>query len=229
MSLGAVGTGLYVFFNRLLIPFGLHHALNSVFWFDVAGINDLQNFWANTGVFGETGMYMTGFFPFMMFGLPGAALAMYHTAKTNKKKIAAGLLGAAALCSFFTGVTEPIEFAFMFLAPPLYLIHALLTGISATICALLPVRLGFNFSAGFVDWVLSFNAPMAQNPLLIIPIGLVFGVIYYVIFRVLITKFDFKTPGREDDDVSDEEMNLVLAGNDFTSIASIVLAGLGGK
>ena len=133
--------------------------LNSVFWFDVAGINDIGNFWSGKGTLGETGMYMTGFFPVMMFGLPAAALAMYHTAKDKKKKVVDGLLLAAALSSFFTGVTEPLEFAFMFLAPGLYLIHAGLTGISAVVCALLPVRAGFNFSAGFVDWFLSFKAP----------------------------------------------------------------------
>ena len=121
MNLGAFGAGLYGFFNRLLIPFGLHHALNSVFWFDVAGINDIGKFWGTMegGILGQTGMYMSGFFPVMMFGLPAAALAMYHTAKDNKKKIAAGLLFSAAIASFFNGVTEPLEFSFMFLAPAL--------------------------------------------------------------------------------------------------------------
>ena len=228
LGLGAVGAGIYGFFNRLLIPVGLHHALNSVFWFDGAGVNDLGNFWAGTGTLGVTGQYMTGFFPVMMFGLPAAALAMYHTAKPGKKKVAYGLLLAAAVCSFFTGVTEPLEFAFMFLAPGLYLIHALLTGISLAICALLPVRAGFNFSAGFVDWFLSFKAPMAVNPLFIIPIGLIYGVIYYVVFRFAIVKFNFKTPGREDDDDIDENQ-VTLANNDYTQVASIILEGLGGK
>ena len=228
LGLGAVGAGIYGFFNRLLIPVGLHHALNSVFWFDVAGVNDLGNFWAGTGTLGVTGQYMTDFFPVMMFGLPAAALAMYHTAKPGKKKVAYGLLLAAAVCSFFTGVTEPLEFAFMFLAPGLYLIHALLTGISLAICALLPVRAGFNFSAGFVDWFLSFKAPMAVNPLFIIPIGLIYGVIYYVVFRFAIVKFNFKTPGREDDDDIDENQ-VTLANNDYTQVASIILEGLGGK
>lgn len=184
VSTGAVGSGIYAFFNRLLIPFGLHHALNSVFWFDVAGINDLGNFWSGKGTQGVTGMYMTGFFPVMMFGLPAGALAMYHTAKDKKKKAVYGLLLAAAISSFFTGVTEPLEFAFMFLAPGLYVLHAGLTGISAFVCTLLPVRAGFNFSAGFVDWFLSFKAPMAENPIMLIPIGLVFAVIYYVTFRL---------------------------------------------
>ncbi|MEF9960428.1 MAG: N-acetylglucosamine-specific PTS transporter subunit IIBC [Niameybacter sp.] len=229
LSTGAVGAGIYAFLNRLLIPVGLHHALNSVFWFDVAGINDLGNFWAGTGTRGVTGMYMSGFFPVMMFGLPAAALAMYHTAKDNKKKVAFGLLSAAALCSFFTGVTEPLEFAFMFLAPVLYLIHAILTGISAFVVALLPVRAGFNFSAGLVDLILSLKVPMAMNPLMLIPIGLGFGVVYYAVFRFFITKFNLKTPGREDDDIEDDEMKATLSNNDYTAVAKTILEGLGGK
>lgn len=229
MKMGAVGAGLYGFFNRLLIPFGLHHALNSVFWFDVAGINDIGKFWGNVdgGVLGQTGMYMSGFFPVMMFGLPAAALAMYHTAKDNKKKIAAGLLFSAAIASFFNGVTEPLEFSFMFLAPALYLVHAILTGICMAVVALLPFRAGFNFSAGFVDWLLSFKAPFAENPLLLIPIGIVVGIIYYVVFRIVIVKFNLKTPGREDDDI--DETTVQLANDDYTAIAAIILEGVGGK
>ncbi len=226
---GAIGAGIYGFLNRLLIPLGLHHALNSVFWFDVANINDLSNFWSGEGTLGQTGMYMAGFFPVMMFGLPGAALAMYHTAKTNKKKIAASLLFAAALCSFLTGVTEPLEFSFMFLAPVLYVVHALLTGISCFIVALLPARAGFNFSAGLIDYVLSFKAPMALNPLLLIPVGLVFFVVYYLIFRFLITKFKFMTPGREDDDITEDEKHITLSNSNFASVAAVILEGLGGK
>ncbi|MTK13990.1 MAG: PTS glucose transporter subunit IIBC [Clostridiaceae bacterium] len=228
ISTGAIGAGIYAFLNRLLIPFGLHHALNSVFWFDVAGINDLGNFWSGKGTLGVTGMYMTGFFPVMMFGLPAGALAMYHTAKDKKKKAVYGLLLAAAISSFFTGVTEPLEFSFMFLAPGLYFVHAVLTGISATVCAMLPVRAGFNFSAGFVDWFLSFKAPMAENPIMLIPIGIVFAIIYYVAFRFVITKFNLKTPGREDDN-EEGELNVKLANNDFTQIASTILRGVGGK
>ena len=230
ISTGSIGAGIYAFFNRLLIPFGLHHALNSVFWFDVAGINDIGKFWGTMdgGVLGQTGMYMTGFFPVMMFGLPAAALAMYHTAKDNKKKVVAGLLLASGLASFFTGVTEPLEFAFMFLAPGLYVVHALLTGISAAVCAMLPVRAGFNFSAGFVDWFLSFKAPFAENPLWLLGIGLVFGVIYYIVFIFAITKFNLKTPGREDDDTS-VEMEAKLSNNNFTDVAETILRGLGGK
>ena len=225
---GAVGAGVYAFFNRLLIPFGLHHALNSVFWFDVAGIDDLHNFWGNTGVFGETGMYMTGFFPFMMFGLPAACLAMYHTAKSGKKKEVYGLFASAAFCSFFTGVTEPIEFAFMFMAPGLYVVHALLAGITAGITVALPIRAGFAFSGGASDMVLSSFTPLAQNPWFLIPVGLVVGVIYYLVFRFVITALKLKTPGREDDDM-EAEKRVVLSNDNFTEVARIVLEGLGGK
>ena len=228
MGAGAIGAGIYGFFNRLLIPFGLHHALNSVFWFDIAGIDDIGKFWGQIegGVKGVTGMYQAGFFPVMMFGLPAGALAMYHTAKENKKKVAAGLLGAVALSSFFTGVTEPLEFAFMFLAPGLYVVHALLTGITVAVVAALPVRAGFNFSAGFVDWFLSFKAPMALNPLWLLGIGVVVGIVYYIVFRFVIVKFNLKTPGREDDD---DETKAVLANDNFTDVARIVLEGVGGK
>ena len=228
MGAGAIGAGIYGFFNRLLIPFGLHHALNSVFWFDIAGIDDIGKFWGQIegGVKGVTGMYQAGVFPVMMFGLPAGALAMYHTAKENKKKVAAGLLGAAALSAFFTGVTEPLEFAFMFLAPGLYVVHALLTGITVAVVAALPVRAGFNFSAGFVDWFLSFKAPMALNPIYLLGIGLIVAVIYYVVFRIVIVKFNLKTPGREDDD---DETKVVLANDNFTEVARIVLEGIGGK
>lgn len=226
--LGAIGVFIFGFLNRLLIPVGLHHALNSVFWFDVAGINDLGNFWAGTGVAGQTGMYMTGFFPFMMFGLPAACLAMYHTAKPNKKKIAYGLLFAAAICSFVSGVTEPIEFSFMFLAPGLYVVHALLAGISGAITVMFPVRAGFSFSGGVVDLVLSSFTPLAQNTWMIIPIGIVVAIVYYFVFRVVITKFNLKTPGREDDD-DEDETKAVLANNDFTAVAAQILEGLGGK
>jgi PTS system N-acetylglucosamine-specific IIC component len=199
-----------------------------VFWFDTANIADLSKFWGITegGVMGVTGQYMTGFFPVMMFGLPGAALAMYRTAKDKKRKVAGGLLLAAALCSFFTGVTEPLEFSFMFLAPGLYLVHAILTGISMFVCAVLPVRAGFQFSAGFVDWFLSFKAPFAENVWMLIPIGVVYFFVYYFIFRFLIVKFDFKTPGREDD--QDEELNISLANDDYTGMARIILEGVGG-
>ncbi|MBQ7217331.1 MAG: PTS transporter subunit EIIC [Synergistaceae bacterium] len=229
IALGPLGAGIYAMLNRALIPLGLHHALNAVFWFDTAGINDLGLFWSGAAgaVKGTTGIYMTGFFPVMMFGLVAGALAMYRAASPERKKSAASLLLAGAVASFFTGITEPIEFSFMFLAPGLYLLHAVLTGISAIVCAYLPVRCGFNFSAGMVDWILSFNAPMAVNPWLIIPIGLVFAVVYYVLFSWAIKKFNLRTPGREIEE--DEELPLIVLKDDnFSEMARVILEGLGG-
>ncbi|MDY0395757.1 N-acetylglucosamine-specific PTS transporter subunit IIBC [Virgibacillus halophilus] len=228
-SLGAVGAGLYGFFNRLLIPTGLHHALNSVFWFDVAGINDIGNFLKGTGEKGVTGMYQAGFFPIMMFGLPAAALAMYHTAKTKRKKQAASLMLAAAFAAFFTGVTEPLEFSFMFLAPALYVVHAILTGLSLFIAATFHWTSGFGFSAGLVDYTLSFINPLANKPYMLIIQGLVFAVIYYFLFRFLITKFNLKTPGREDEQEVAEEDNVPGASDDkFAIMAAKIYDGLGG-
>lgn len=231
VSLGAVGAGIYAFLNRLLIPFGLHHALNSVFWFDAIGINDLGQFWAGATAATDghsLGMYMSGFFPCMMFGIPGAALAMVHTAKSNKKKIAAGLLGAAALSAFVCGVTEPFEFAFMFLAPVLYVVYALLYGIFTTVTVMLGFRAGFSFSAGLTDLVFSASLPAAAKTLLIIPLGLAALVIFYLVFRVMISALNLKTPGREDDDEAVDESKVQLANNDFTTTAQIILEGLGG-
>ena len=231
VSLGAVGAGIYAFLNRLLIPFGLHHALNSVFWFDAIGINDLGQFWAGATAATDghsLGMYMSGFFPCMIFGIPGAALAMVHTAKSNKKKIAAGLLGAAALSAFVCGVTEPFEFAFMFLAPVLYVVYALLYGIFAAVTVALGFRAGFSFSAGLTDLVFSASLPAAAKTLLIIPLGLAALVIFYLVFRVMITALNLKTPGREDDDEAVDESKVQLANNDFTTTAQIILEGLGG-
>lgn len=229
VSLGAVGAGIYTFLNRLLIPFGLHHALNSVFWFDAAGINDLGNFWANTGTPGVTGMYMAGFFPSMMFGLPAAALAIVHTAKPEKRKVVAGLVGAAALCAFICGVTEPFEFSFMFLAPGLYLVYAILYGIFAAVTVALGFRAGFSFSAGLTDLVFSSQLPLAQKVWLIIPLGIAAAIIFYVVFRFVIVKFNLKTPGREDDDDDTDEASIVLNTSDYDGMAAIILEGLGGK
>ncbi|MCK6080589.1 N-acetylglucosamine-specific PTS transporter subunit IIBC [Microbacterium sp. EYE_5] len=232
VTLGPVGAGLYGFFNRLLIPLGLHHALNSVFWFDVAGINDLNNFLqgsAGDGVAGETGQYMTGFFPVMMFGLPGAALAMYVTAKTTRRKVAAGILLSGAISSFFVGVTEPLEFSFMFLAPWLYLVHAVFMGISLFVSALLPVRMGFGFSGGFIDLVLGWVNPLAQNPWIILIMGPIWFVIYFVVFRWIIRRFDLKTPGREDDEAMDDEETDAAPRGDFHTTAERFVDALGGK
>ena len=231
VKLDAVGAGLYAFFNRLLIPFGLHHALNNVFWFDTIGLGDLTHFWAgdtSADVTWSLGMYMSGFFPCMMFGIPGAALAMVHTAKSNKKKVAIGLVTSAAIAAFVCGVTEPFEFAFMFLAPALYVIYALLYAIFTVITVLVGFRAGFSFSAGLTDLVFSASLPAAQNTWMILPLGIAAFIVFYVVFRFAIVKFDLKTPGREDDD-QDEEKKVVLANDNFTEVASIILEGIGGK
>ena len=208
-NLGDVGAGLYGLFNRLLIPVGLHHALNSVFWFDVAGINDIPNFLAGQetiakfaaegkDAIGSVGMYQAGFFPIMMFGLPGAALAIYVTAKRENKEKVASIMIAAALASFFTGVTEPLEFSFMFAAPLLYVVHALLTGISLYIAAHMEWMAGFGFSAGFVDLLLSSKNPLAKQWYMLTAQGVVFFLIYYFVFVGLIKKYNLKTLGREE-------------------------------
>jgi len=230
VGLGAVGVGIYAFLNRLLIPFGLHHALNSVFWFDAAGINDLGSYWAGellNGAGGTAGMYMAGFFPCMMFGLPAAAMAIIHCAKPEKKKAAASLMGAAAICAFICGVTEPFEFAFMFLAPALYLVYAILYGVFAAVTVALGFRAGFSFSAGLTDLVFSASLPAHAKTWMILPLGIAAAIVFYLVFRFAITKFDLKTPGREDDDI--DETKIELANNDFTAMAAIILEGLGGK
>jgi len=230
VGLGAVGVGIYAFLNRLLIPFGLHHALNSVFWFDAAGINDLGSYWAGellNGAGGTAGMYMAGFFPSMMFGLPAAAMAIIHCAKPEKKKAAASLMGAAAICAFICGVTEPFEFAFMFLAPALYLVYAILYGVFAAVTVALGFRAGFSFSAGLTDLVFSASLPAHAKTWMILPLGIAAAIVFYLVFRFAITKFDLKTPGREDDDI--DETKIELANNDFTAMAAIILEGLGGK
>lgn len=229
-GMGAVGAGIYAFLNRLLIPTGLHHALNNVFWFDTIGLGDLSHFWAgdtSADVSWSLGMYMSGFFPCMMFGIPGAALAMVHTAKTKKKKVAIGLVASAAVCSFICGVTEPFEFAFMFLAPVLYLIYALLYGIFTVIVVLVGFRAGFSFSGGATDLLFSASLPAAQNTWMILLLGPAAFAVFYVVFRFAIVKFDLKTPGREDDD--EEEVNVKLANNNYTEVAKVILEGIGGK
>ena len=229
-KLGAVGVGIYAFLNRLLIPTGLHHALNNVFWFDTIGLGDLSHYWAgetSADVSWSLGMYMAGFFPCMMFGIPGAALAMIQTAKTTKRKVTIGIIGSAALVAFLLGLTEPFEFALMFLAPVLYLIYALLYGVFAAITVALGFRGGFCFSAGAIDLVLSAQMPAAAKTWLILPIGLVAFAVFYLVFLFAIKKWDLKTPGREDD--QEEELKIELASDDFTTMASIILEGCGGK
>ena len=230
-KMGAVGAGIYAFLNRLLIPTGLHHALNNVFWFDTIGLGDLGHFWAgetSADVSWDLGMYMSGFFPCMMFGIPGAALAMIQTAKPAKKKVAIGLIASAAVCSFVCGVTEPFEFGFMFLAPALYVIYAALYGIFTVITCLVGFRAGFCFSAGATDLVFSASLPAAANTWMIIPLGIAAFVVFYLVFKFAIVKFDLKTPCREDDDVEAEKA-VVLSNDNFTEVAAIILEGLGGK
>lgn len=240
-KLGSAGAGIYAFFNRLLIPVGLHHALNSVFWFDVAGINDIPNFLggaqsieAGKAVVGITGRYQAGFFPIMMFGLPGAALAIYHCARPENKAKVLGIMMAGAFAAFFTGITEPLEFSFMFVAPVLYFIHAVLTGISVFIAASLQWIAGFGFSAGLVDMVLSSRNPLAVHWYMLILQGLVFFVIYYVVFRFTILKFNLLTPGRElavaGDEADGQDMN-VSAGSeqDVAGLARQYIAAIGGS
>lgn len=250
--MGALGAGIYAFANRLLIPTGLHHALNSIFWFDVIGINDIGNFlgggktieaaaaatdaascpgvgvWADgtCTVIGEIGRYQAGFFPVMMFGLPAAALAMYLRANTKSQKAVGSLMMAGALASFFTGVTEPLEFAFMFVAPVLYLVHAVLTGISVFLAAMFHWTAGFGFSAGLVDMVLSARNPLANEWYMLLVQGLVFAAIYFVVFYFLIGALNLKTPGHGDDV---DEHNVQLAGDtEFSGVAATVVEGLGG-
>ncbi|WP_434643231.1 N-acetylglucosamine-specific PTS transporter subunit IIBC [Klebsiella sp. I138] len=240
-KLGSAGAGIYAFFNRLLIPVGLHHALNSVFWFDVAGINDIPNFLggaqsieAGKAVVGITGRYQAGFFPIMMFGLPGAALAIYHCARPENKAKVLGIMMAGAFAAFFTGITEPLEFSFMFVAPVLYVIHAVLTGISVFIAASMHWIAGFGFSAGLVDMVLSSRNPLAVHWWMLIPQGLVFFVIYYVVFRFTITKFNLMTPGRElavaGSEADGEDVN-VSGGKeqDVAGLARQYIAAVGGS
>ena len=229
-KMDGVGAGIYAFLNRLLIPTGLHHALNNVFWFDTIGLGDLSHYWAgdtSADVGWSLGMYMSGFFPCMMFGIAGAALAMVQTAKN--KKAAIGLVVSAAICAFVCGVTEPFEFGFMFLCFPLYIVYAALYGIFTIITYYSGFRAGFCFSAGATDLVFSASLPAHANTWMIIPLGIAAFVVFYLVFRFAITKFDLKTPGREDEDEEAAEANITLANNDYTAIAKGVLAAVGGK
>ena len=200
---GVVGLFVYGVLNRLLLITGLHHILNNVAWFIVGDYHgttgDLNRFFAGDPT---AGAFMSGFFPVMMFGLPAACFAMYRSARPERRKAVGGMLMSMGLTSFLTGVTEPIEFSFIFLAPALFLIHAVLTGAAMAIMHLFGVLLGFGFSAGFLDYALNFTK--ATRPLLLIPIGLAYSVVYYAIFRFAIVRFNLKTPGREDQPVGEE-------------------------
>ncbi|MEH7349316.1 N-acetylglucosamine-specific PTS transporter subunit IIBC [Gottfriedia acidiceleris] len=226
IDIGPIGAAVFGFLNRILIPLGLHHVLNTIFWFnlgdftDAAGKlvhGDLNRFFAGDK---SAGAFMTGFFPIMMFGLPAAAFAMIAAAKPERRKTVAGMFIGLALTSFLTGITEPIEFAFMFIAPVLYTFHAILTGLSMGIVNALGIKDGFTFSAGFMDYILNYN--IATKPILLILIGLIFGVIYFVVFYFAIKKFNIKTPGREDEEVETDEVTTEIGD-------SLYLQALGGK
>lgn len=232
-SMGYFGAGLYAFFNRLLIPLGLHHALNNVFWFDTIGLGDLTHFWAghtSADVTWSLGVYMSGFFPCMMFGIPGAVLAIIQSAKGAKRKAAAGILVSAAVCAFVCGITEPFEFAFMFIAPALYVVYSLLYGVFTYITAISGFRAGFSFSAGATDLLFSASLPAAQKTWMIIPLGAAAFVIFYLVFRFMIKKFNLPTPG---DTETAADVALATAGNicDVVSGVNIpmIIEGLGGK
>ncbi len=231
-AMSGIGAGIYAFLNRLLIPTGLHHALNNVFWFDTIGLGDLSHFWAGdvmgqNGANWSVGMYMSGFFPCMMFGIPGAALAMVQTAKN--KKAAIGLVVSAAICAFVCGVTEPFEFGFMFLCFPLYVVYAALYGIFTIIVYYVNFRAGFCFSAGATDLLFSASLPAAQNTWLIIPLGIAAFIVFYLVFRFAITKFNLMTPGREDEDADEAPAVAASSDDKYVAIAKGVLAAVGGK
>lgn len=229
IGLGALGSGLFGFLNRLLIPLGLHHVLNSLFWFqfgEFEGVNgDIARFFAGDP---SAGAYMTGFFPVMMFGLPAAAFAIIATAKPENRKAVSGMFIGLALTSFLTGITEPIEFSFMFIAPLLYGVHAILTGVSMWVTSLLGIRDGFTFSAGALDYALNFN--IAEKPLLLLGIGVIYAIVYFVIFYALIKAFNLKTPGREDetDAVEEEEAPASQGNNKYEVMASHFIKDIGG-
>ena len=211
-GLGATGSGIFGVANRTLLVFGLHQFLNVFFWFQFGSYTepdgtvvhgDINRFLAGDPTAGQ---FTSGFFPIMMFALPAAALAIAHCAKPSRRKEVTGMMISVGLTSFVTGVTEPIEYSFLYIAPVLYAIHAVLTGVSMAVTWWLGVHDGFSFSAGLIDYVINWS--LATKPWLIIPIGLVFAVVYYTLFRVVITKFDLKTPGREDDAEELEEANV---------------------
>jgi len=237
VGLGGIGSFIFGTANRLLIPLGLHHVLNSIAWFQIGDYTnaagevvhgDLWRFFAGDPT---AGMFMSGFFPIMMFAMPAAALAFMHTAKPSKRKLVGSIFIGSAVASFLTGITEPLEFAFMFIAPVLYVVHAILTGLSGLIMYVLDVHLGFSFSAGLIDYLV--NLKLSTNAWLLLPVGLAFGVVYYLLFRILIVKLNLKTPGREDDGEESESTEgavssgAAIAGND--SRAAKVLANIGGE
>lgn len=231
---GAAGAFVYRFANRMLIPLGLHHILNTFIWFiygDYEGpqgmvTGELSRFAAGDPT---AGTLTSGFYPVLMFGLPAAALAMIHVAKPRQKKIAAGVFGAAGLTAFLTGVTEPLEFAFMFLAFPLYVVHAVLTGISLAVANALDIHLGFSFSAGLIDLLLYGNAPAAQNIPLLLVMGLASAVLYYAMFRFVIVKWNLRIPGRLPDEEFEASQSAVLGDDVATDRSERLITAFGGR
>ncbi|WP_342566068.1 N-acetylglucosamine-specific PTS transporter subunit IIBC [Paenibacillus sp. FSL R7-0345] len=233
VGLGAIGAFVFGTANRLLIPIGLHHVINTIAWFQIGDFTnaageivhgDLTRFFAGDKT---AGMFMTGFFPIMMFALPGAALAFIHTAKPDKRKLVASIFIGSAIASFLTGITEPLEFSFMFVAPVLYVVHAVLTGLAGLLMYVLDVKLGFGFSAGLIDYLV--NLKSSTNAWILIPVGLAFFVLYYVLFRFIIVKFNLKTPGREDDVEDDLQEVAVGKGTvSASSRAAKILENIGG-
>ncbi|HBW1079109.1 TPA: PTS N-acetyl glucosamine transporter subunit IIABC [Klebsiella pneumoniae] len=236
VSAGALGSGIFGFINRLLIPTGLHQVLNTIAWFQIGEFTnaagavfhgDINRFYAGDGT---AGMFMSGFFPIMMFGLPGAALAMYLAAPKARRPMVGGMLLSVAITAFLTGVTEPLEFLFMFLAPLLYLLHAVLTGISLFIATALGIHAGFSFSAGAIDYVLMYSLPAAsKNVWMLLVMGVVFFFVYFLLFSAVIRMFNLKTPGREDKaaDVVTEEANSNTE-EGLTQVATSYIAAVGG-
>ena len=228
-SMGAVGAGLYAFFNRLLLPFGLHHALNNVFWFDTIGLGDLTHYWAgdtSADVSWSLGIYMSGFFPCMMFGVPAAALAMIRSAPKDKRRFTRSILISGAICSLVCGVTEPFEFAFMFAAPTLYVAYSLLYGVFTYAAAVCGFRAGFAFSAGATDFAFSSSMPAAQNTWLIIPLGAAAFVVFYAVFRVMVTKLSIKLPGCDDtEETVTETAAQKVAGVDIARLSEALGGG----
>jgi PTS system N-acetylglucosamine-specific IIC component len=231
---GPVGALIFGIFNRLLIPIGLHHALNAVVLFDASGIGDAIRYWTGDLLFTAggkqiTGMFATGFLAVPFFGLPAAALAMYLRAKPEKKKAVMGLFISGALSSFLTGITEPLEFSFMFLSPLLFVLHAVLAGLANFAFALSPIRAGVGAAPGFIEFIFGTSAPGAHNPWLLIAFGPIVGVVYFLVFFFVIKWFNLKTPGREDDIGGAEEQAFSLKNNDFTGVAKVILEALGGS
>ena len=232
LTSGVPGEFVYGVANRLLIPLGLHHILNSMVWFVFGNYTDLATGQVVTGEISRffagdpsAGRILSGFFPVVMFGLPSAALAFYVTAKKENKKVVGGMLLSVALTAFLTGITEPIEFMFMFLAPGLYVVHAILMGLSIVVASMLNIHMAFSFSSGLIDYILNFNAPAAHNSWEIIPMGLVVGALYFVIFVGAIKMFNLKTPGREDAPEEDSNPD----SDSKADLAVQYLAALGGK